>query len=91
MAGVAVFACVRTVAEGAAQCVVSARLTTAWQDDPAIFVDVWVDQDVVEEDLVELFLEVVGGGVVEPGGIFEQVEGLAEVLAYEGGIGLVAG
>lgn len=34
MAGVAVFACVRTVAEGAAQCVVSARLTTAWQDDP---------------------------------------------------------
>jgi len=46
---------------------------------------------VVEEDLVELLLEVVGGGGVEPGGIFEQVEGLAEVLAHEAGIGLVAG
>ena len=45
----------------------------------------------VEEDLVELLLEVVGGGGVEPGGIFEQVEGLAEVLAHEAGIGLVAG
>ena len=44
----------------------------------------------MEEDVVELFFEVVGGGLVEVVAVFEEVEGLAEVGAYELGVGLVA-
>ncbi|WP_043562506.1 hypothetical protein [Actinomyces israelii] len=49
-----------------------------------------VDQYAAEEDLVEQLLEVVGGGDVHAVAVFEQVQGLLEVLADLGGVGLVA-
>ena len=39
--------------------------------------------------MVELFFEVVGGGLVEAVAVFEEVEGLAEMGAHELGIGSV--
>ena len=62
-----------------------------WQDDPAVFIDEWVDQHPLEEHLVEQLLQVGGRGLVEAVAIFEEVKGLGEVLADFGGIGLVGG
>ena len=63
----------------------------ARQDDPTVFIDEWVDQHALEEDLVEQFLQVGGCGLVEAVAVFEEVKGLGEVLADFGSIGLVGG
>lgn len=60
------------------------------EDDVAAVVCFGVDQYAAEEDLVEQLLEVVGGGDVHAVAVFEQVQGLLEVLADLGGVGLVA-
>ena len=49
-----------------------------------------VDEDVCEEYLVEQLLEVVGGGGVHAVAVLEEVEGLVQVAANQGGVGLVA-
>ncbi|MDO5064447.1 MAG: hypothetical protein Q4E00_05605, partial [Actinomyces bowdenii] len=49
-----------------------------------------VHQHPLEEDGVELFLEMVGGCGVEALAVLQQVQGLGQVLADEGGICLVA-
>jgi len=63
----------------------------AWQDDPSVFIDEWVDQDPLEEDLVEQLLQVGRRGGVEAVAVFEKVKGLGEVLADFSGVGLVGG
>ena len=61
------------------------------QDDPSVFIDEWVDQDPLEEDLVEQLLQVGRRGGVEAVAVFEKVKGLGEVLADFSGVGLVGG
>ena len=63
----------------------------AWQDDPTVFIDQWVDQHPLEEDLVEQLLQVSGRSAVEAVAVFEEVKGLSQVLADFSGIGLVGG
>ena len=55
-----------------------------------MLVGVGVDQDAVEEDGVEELLEVLGCCGVEAVAVFKEVEGLGQVLADEGGVGVVA-
>lgn len=60
------------------------------QHDPPVLINHRVHQHPLEEDGVELLLEVVGGGSVEPSAVLQQVQGLGQVLADEGGVCLVA-
>lgn len=55
-----------------------------------VLIDRRVDQHPLEEDGVELLLEVIGRGGVEPLAVLQQVQGLPQVLADEGGVCLVA-
>ena len=70
---------------------VGRAVACARQDDPPIFIDKWVDQHALEEDLVEQLLQVGGRSAVEAVAVFEEVKGLGEVLADFGSIGLVGG
>ena len=60
---------------------VGRSIACARQDDPALFIDQWVDQHPLEEDLVEQLLQVGGCCRVEAVAVFEEVKGLGEVLA----------
>ena len=79
--------CVRVLARLLAA--VGRAIACARQDDPSVFIDKWVDQHPLEEDLVEQLLQVVWCGRVEAVAVLEEVKGLSQVLADFGGIGLV--
>ncbi|WP_256694570.1 hypothetical protein [Actinomyces oris] len=61
------------------------------QDDSAVFIHRWIDQHPLEEDLVEQFLQVRWGGLVEAVAIFEEVKGLGKALPHLGYVSLVGG
>ena len=65
-------------------------LRFALPDDSPVFVDLRVDQHLLEENLVELLLEVVWRRLVQAVAVLEEVQGLRQVLAYGRGVGLVA-
>ena len=70
---------------------VGRSVACARRDDPPVFIDQWVDQDPLEEDLVEQLLQVGGCSAVEAVAVFEEVKSLGEMLADFGSIGLVGG
>ena len=81
--------CVRVLARLLAA--VARSIACAWQNDPTLLIDEWVDQHPLEEDLVEQLLQVVWCGLVEAVAVFEEVKSLGEVLADFSSIGLVGG
>ena len=70
---------------------VGRAIACARHNDPSLLIDQWVDEHALEEHLVEQFLQVRWGGLVEAVAVFEEVKSLGEVLADFGGIGLVGG
>ncbi len=81
--------CVRVLARLLAA--VGRAIACARQDDTAVFIDQWIDQDPLEEDLVEQLLQVGGCSGVEAVAVFEEVKGLSQMLADFSGVGLVGG
>ncbi|WP_252863975.1 hypothetical protein [Actinomyces naeslundii] len=62
-----------------------------WQDDSAVLIHRWIDEDALKEHLVEQLLQVGRRGGVEAVAVLEEVKGLSEALPHLGYVGLVGG
>ena len=70
---------------------VSRSIAFARQDDSAVLIDQWVDQDPFEEDVVEQLAQVWWCGLVEAVAALEEINDPGEVPTDFGGVGLVNG
>ena len=70
---------------------IARAIACARQDDPSLLIDEWIDQHPLEEHLIEQLLQVRWGGLVEAVAVFEEIEGLGQMLADFSRVGLVGG